>query len=75
MSNDSISDIPTAEDITALEEAFLDLKTEFFNGDLAADEYKNAKRQLVTSRSAYRTQEELAGNRSGFVGGEAVEED
>lgn len=36
------------------------------------DDYQNVKREVVAVRRAWREQEEKAGRRTGFVGGDAV---
>lgn len=43
------------------------------NADLR-DTFKEAKKDVIAVRLAWRRQEELAGTRSGFVGGEATQE-
>ncbi len=64
----------TAEDIVGLEAALIDIKADHASGAITNEEYRNAKRALVEARSGWRRQEEIAGRRSGFVGGEAVRE-
>lgn len=72
MVNDEIS----ASDLESAEATFAEVKADYASGgDVTTEEYRAAKRGLVSLRSAFRNQEQAAGRRSGLVGGDvAVEE-
>lgn len=70
-----MSDTFTAQDIADLEAGLLAVKEDFAAGAISSAEYSNAKRALVQARRSWRIQEEQAGNRTGFVGGEATKEE
>lgn len=65
----------TADDLAAHEATFADVKADYRKGKVKADEYRGAKRGLVSLRAQFRAQEEAAGRRSGFAGGDAVKGD
>ena len=70
-----MSDQFTAEEVAELEAGLVAVKQDFAANEISEEEYDNAKRALVEARRDWRIQEEQAGNRTGFVGGEATKEE
>lgn len=67
----------TVAEVDQAEARLKDAKEAYYASDKAPEEaesFRDAKREIVAVRQAWRVQEEAAGRRTGLAGGDAVKE-